>query len=222
MAERVAEWPDDLTGFAPCINLQVIDVHGGGTQGRPYGPSDQHPEAPMQRVTRTRVGARRGVGRRLLASLLLLTGALGTAAAPGCEPKHEAAEVDDGPARSVMVEQLAALAALIEAGDEAGVRARLVAPPGMPEPQVIELVRALMRGGGVTVAGAKALAATGQYGVAGKVFPIAGPNQAKELQLDPKACYALKHRDTEVLAHWDGKQFRFFRLDNIGKAAVIP
>jgi hypothetical protein len=138
----------------------------------------------------------------------------------GC-PKHHDDEVEEGgPGRPVMVEQLTALAAMIEAGDEVGVRARLAAPPEMPEPQVLELVRGLIKQGGVTVAGARALATVGSYGSVKRVFRIAGPKEAKALGLDPEACFGLKHKDTEVLGHWDGKQFRFFRLDNIGKAAA--
>jgi hypothetical protein len=137
-----------------------------------------------------------------------------TACHPHAEQTHES-----GPPRAMFVAQLEALAARIVAGDEVAVRASLVAPPTMPEPQVMELVRALIRQGGVTVEGAKALETGGQYGLLGRVFPMAGPDEAKRLQVDPRSCYALKLRDTEIMAHWDGARFRFFRLDNIGKAA---
>jgi len=114
---------------------------------------------------------------------------------------------------------LTALAALIEAGDEAGVRARLATPPNYTAAQVSELVRAVIRSGAVTVKGASALATVGTHGSMGKLFPIAGAKSARELKLEPKACYGLKHGDIEVLGHWDGTQFRFFRLDYVNKAA---
>jgi hypothetical protein len=135
----------------------------------------------------------------------------------GCR-KHAAEADEGGPPREAMVAALVSLAERVVAGDEAAVREGVVAPPGMSEPEVMDLVRYLIKRGGVTVEGARALGSLGRYGLLGRVFRMAGPDEAKKLQLDPASCYAIKHDKTEVMAHWDGKQFRFFRLDNIGLA----
>jgi len=41
--------------------------------------------------------------------------------------------------------------------------------------------------------------------------------RAKKLNLPEDECYGLYYEGAEVALHWDGKKFRLFRLDDVGK-----
>ena len=70
---------------------------------------------------------------------------------------------------------------------------------------------------GISVESAKALVANGSFGKAAEITKK-GKRRAEWAGFNPDDCYAMKHKEAEVIAHWDGKTFKFFRVHSLNSA----
>ena len=116
--------------------------------------------------------------------------------------------------KAQMIKDLRGMSGNLAAGALDGLVERFVMPPGMtPEEAKPSLAKSIKRE--LTIDGIDLMEAKATFGKLTELFPERGAKWATRVKIKPEECYALKHADGEVAAHWNGTAFRYLRVDDI-------
>ena len=69
----------------------------------------------------------------------------------------------------------------------------------------------------ISAKGIEVMAAKATWGKLADIAPDKGPRWAAKFDVPVEQCWGMVHESGEVGFHWDGKQLRFIRLDDVGK-----
>jgi len=125
------------------------------------------------------------------------------------------------PTQEQLGKQLTELAAALDAGDLDKAVGHMQLPPGRSADEVKPMLPKLVERQEISVEGVKILLEKGEFGPLAEVFPKDGAKRAERAEVKLEECYALRFERAEVMAHWDGGQFKIFRLDDVGKITAL-
>lgn len=147
---------------------------------------------------------------RVVAGLLAL--AIGIAAAP-------AAQADEKqPTKEAAVQALRDLYAALDAKDYDKALAVLAVPKGTKPEDAKKQLDGLIQNKEISKKGIDILADKGKWGKVDEVFGAErAKSWAERFGVDLKNCYGLGFMGAEAAFFWDGKSFRIFRCNDIGK-----
>lgn len=125
------------------------------------------------------------------------------------------------PTKQSLIAALRTILPLLEAGKWEEAAQHVVMPDGL-EPRDLA---SIARNNELSADGISALESSAEFGLATELF---GASRAealcKKMGIGTENVYGFNHQQGdqwgEVLAQWDGKQFRFVRLDDVGKLAA--
>jgi hypothetical protein len=134
------------------------------------------------------------------------------------ESAKPAAEPAAGEPTKAMAEQrLRDMLAALEAKDYKKAMTFMASAPGIPVEKMEESLARVLEIKELSAHGIDVLVAKGQWGKLEQVAPAKGPRWAARFEKPIGECYGLVLDSAEVGFHWDGKELRFIRLDDVGK-----
>ena len=146
--------------------------------------------------------------RRSITTCILATSLMSS---PRNAPADELTMMPD---RSALIQTIRRLHEAVTRGDITEASTLVIAPPALtPDRLRRDLTTAMTRE--VSPAGIDILEAKGTFGPLTEVFPIRGARKAERAGVSPSDCYALRLEQAELMGHWNGEQFRLFRMDDI-------
>ena len=121
-------------------------------------------------------------------------------------------------AKDAMVQNLKDLAAAIEAGDADTAARYLYPPPGVTIEQAKPMILELDDKKEISSAGVPKFAARAKFGGCVELTGKRAKAIADEHDVSLDTCFAMAIGEQQMaLGIWDGKAFRFLRVDNIGE-----
>jgi hypothetical protein len=131
--------------------------------------------------------------------------------------KHNSYNTNLDPSKDLLIQKLEELNGFLAAGDYDKAKALFILPSEIGEDVITSMMKKLIEQQEISADGIKILSKKGIFGKVAIVFPEKGKMRAEKNKLNPDECYGLKYQTAEVMAHWDGKEFKIFRLDDVGK-----
>jgi hypothetical protein len=146
----------------------------------------------------------------------------------GTDTKNDSAETAKNPDKAKMITRLNQLMDLLENENYDEAKAYFLLPEGMSNDEIIDNLSKLISRNEISKRGINILKNEKfEFGTLKEIYGEKGIKMAERAKLDLEKCYGiqiknLKHgrSSLEVMALWDGENFKFFRLDNIGKIPV--
>ncbi|MEM0995677.1 MAG: hypothetical protein AAGN35_01295 [Bacteroidota bacterium] len=122
------------------------------------------------------------------------------------------------PTKKQMVSQLKAVCQLILDEDYAAAADQFILPAGMSPERSREALAGLVTKREISLSGIDILKTEGTFGPLKEIFPERGPRWMERSAIATAGdCYGLAYKNAEVAGFWTGKQFKFFRMDDVGK-----
>ncbi len=131
--------------------------------------------------------------------------------------KHKAEISNADPSKELLIQKLEELNGYLVAGDYEKAKTLFILPADLGDEVIIGIMKKLIEQQEISADGIKILSKKGTYGKLVTVFPEKGKMRAEKNNLNPHECYGLKYQSAEVMAYWNGKEFKLFRIDDIGK-----
>lgn len=131
--------------------------------------------------------------------------------------KHKAEISNADPSKELLIQKLEELNGYLVAGDYDKAKTIFILPADLGDDVLIGIMKKLIELQEISADGIKILSKKGIFGKLVTVFPEKGKMRAEKNNLKPEECYGLKYQTAEVMAHWNGTEFKIFRLDDVGK-----
>ena len=129
--------------------------------------------------------------------------------------------VKEGPNRRTMILTLNDLMGHLQNKEFDKAKTYFILPKGVSSERVTNMLSELIPKKEISQIGINALENEKffQFGELNEVYGDKGAKMAKRAGLDPSKCYGIYCEGTnlEVMAMWDEKRFKFFRIDNLGR-----
>ncbi len=136
----------------------------------------------------------------------------------GCGESSETTEESAQPTKEQIIADLKVIHELLSNGEHMAAAERFKGPEGLSREKIANGMKGWLKKREVSMRGIEVLHEKGKFGKLNEVFPDKGGDWIERNEVtNPAACYGLGYKNAEVAAMWDGSQFIFFRLDDVGK-----
>lgn len=132
-------------------------------------------------------------------------------------PTESATPAAGEPTKEMAEKRLRDMLAALEAKDYKKAMTFMAAAPGIPADKMEESLAKILEIKEISAHGIDVLVQKGQWGKLEQVAPDKGARWAARFDKPIGECYGLVLDNAEVGFHWDGKELKFIRLDDVGK-----
>jgi hypothetical protein len=131
--------------------------------------------------------------------------------------KNKTEITNPDPSKDLLIQKLDELNGFLAAADYDKAKALFILPAEISDDVITGMMKKLIEQQEISADGIKIISKKGTFGKVADIFPEKGKMRAEKNKLNPDECYGIKYQTAEVMAHWDGKEFKLFRIDDIGK-----
>lgn len=121
------------------------------------------------------------------------------------------------PTKAMAEQRLRDMLAALEAKDYDKAMTYMASVPGVPADKMKESLARVLEIKELSAHGIDTLVAKGQWGKLEQVAPEKGARWAAKFEKPVAECYGFVLDKAEAGFHWDGKELKFIRLDDVGK-----
>jgi pyruvate/2-oxoglutarate dehydrogenase complex dihydrolipoamide acyltransferase (E2) component len=132
-------------------------------------------------------------------------------------PTESAAPAAGEPTKEMAEQRLRDMLAALEAKDYDKAMTYMASAPGIPADKMKESLARVLEIKEISAHGIDVLVAKGQFGKLEQVAPEKGARWAAKFEKPVAECYGFVFDKAEAGFHWDGKELKFIRLDDVGK-----
>ena len=132
-------------------------------------------------------------------------------------PTEAAKPAAGDPTKEMAEKRLREMLAALEAKDYKKAMTFMASSPNIPAEKLQEGLERILEIKEISAHGIDVLMAKGQWGKLETIAPDKGPRWAQKFDKPVGECWGIVFDNAEVGFHWDGKELKFIRLDDVGK-----